>query len=412
MLAIPDEHFIDLQFVICNSVLFICSSRANSGKIHVMDSDLLAQREAIEKNESLVLAPYACHAATSKGREYTEKPDAQRTAFQRDRDRVIHCRAYRRLRGKTQVFVAHHGDHYRNRMTHTMEVAQLARDIARNLRLNEDLAETISLVHDLGHTPFGHAGEEAMNELLHRHGGYFEHNLQSRRIVEKLETKSPDFPGLNLSWEIRDGLIKHRNLNYETKTDQPNGSLEAQLVDMSDQIAYQNHDIDDGLRGGIVHLDELGKLDLWQEACRMTPHFLPEKLWVSAVISSLIKIMIRDLFDESIRRLETLTPRSVNDIRNAPLPMIAYTPDMEQKNFALRHFLYSKFYHQAEIIGQTDLGKSTIKKIFFSLFDHPEQLPENFRTMLEAGEKKEIVIKDFIAGMTDNFALDFVKSIR
>ncbi len=385
--------------------------KIESVKIMRVNLDFLSLRQTIEQNEKRILAPYACHAADTQGREYEEAADVQRTAFQRDRDRVIHCRAYRRLRGKTQVFVAHHGDHYRNRLTHTMEVAQLGRDIARNLRANEDLTETIALAHDIGHTPFGHAGETAMNELLHRFGGFFEHNSQSRRIVEKLEQKSPDFPGLNLSYEVRDGLIKHRNTNYDTQTEFRNSSLEAQIVDMADQIAYQNHDIDDGIRSKIVELKELEKLELWQMAQATVPRFEPEHLWISAVISSLIKLMSNDLLTETVRRLESLSPHSVNDIRNAPLPMVAFSPEMEERNNSLRHFLYSKFYRQPEVLAQSERGKETIKRIFFHLHDHPQELPQNFQEMIENGEKVEIVIKDFIAGMTDRFALDFAGNL-
>ncbi len=377
-----------------------------------MNQKYVALRETIEQNEQQTLAQYACHAANSQGREYPEEVDMQRTAFQRDRDRVIHCRAYRRLRGKTQVFVAHHGDHYRNRLTHTMEVEQLGRDLARNLRVNEDLAETIALAHDLGHTPFGHAGEAAMNELLHRYGMGFEHNSQSRRIVEILEQKSPDFPGLNLSFEVRDGLIKHRNTNYDTRTEFRNSSLEAQIVDMADQIAYQNHDIDDGIRSKIVEVKELEKLELWRMAQRHVPRFEPEHLWVSAVISSLIKLMANDLLTATVSRLEALNPQSVNDIRNAPIPMVAFSPEIEDKNNSLRHFLYSKFYRQPEVLEQSERGKETIKRIFFHLHEHPHKLPDNFQEMINHGEKKEIVIKDFIAGMTDRFAIDFAEKIK
>ncbi len=376
-----------------------------------MNPTYVSLREQIETNEQMLLAPYACHAAASQGREYYEEADIQRTTFQRDRDRVIHCRAYRRLRGKTQVFVAHHGDHYRNRLTHTMEVAQLGRDVARNLKANEDLAETIALAHDLGHTPFGHAGETAMNELLHRYGSIFEHNSQSRRIVEILEQKSPHFPGLNLSYEVRDGLIKHRNTNYDTQTEARNSSLEAQIVDMADQVAYQNHDIDDGLRAGIVHLEELDSLELWQLAKADVPRYEPDELWTSAVISKLIKIMAHDLLTETARRLESLDPQSVNDIRNAPLPMAAFSPEIDTKNTALRHFLYSKFYRQPKVVEQSERGKETIKRIFFHLYVKPDMLPLHFQEMIKSGEKREIVIKDFIAGMTDRFALDFAASI-
>lgn len=376
-----------------------------------MQNRFIALRQEIEAAEKARYAPFACFADDCGHREYPEAEDPYRTAFQRDRDRVIHSRAYRRLRGKTQVFVAHHGDHYRNRLTHTMEVTQLARDTARTLRINEDLAETIALAHDLGHTPFGHAGERALSEALRPFGLKFEHNLQSRRIVEVLETKFAHIKGLNLSWAVRDGLKKHRNLEEDPTDREHNGSLEAQLVDISDHIAYQNHDIDDSLRGGIVTLDELGKLELWREAVKNTPSFLPEKVWISAVISSLIKIMIGDLLAETVARLEKLNPQHAEDIRKAPFEIAVFSEEMEQKNLALRRFLYQKFYTKEAIITQSERGQQTIKAIFARLIDHPEALPKSFREMIAAGERKEIVIKDFIAGMTDNFALEFVKSL-
>jgi dGTPase len=377
-----------------------------------MNNKFIALRQEIEAAEKARYAPFACFAADCGHREHAEAEDPYRTAFQRDRDRVIHSRAYRRLRGKTQVFVAHHGDHYRNRLTHTMEVTQLARDTARTLRINEDLAETVALAHDLGHTPFGHAGERAMSEVLRGFGLTFEHNLQSRRIVEVLEKKFPDFKGLNLSWAVRDGLKKHRNLEEDPADREYQGSLEAQLVDISDHIAYQNHDIDDSLRGGIVTLDELDKLELWQEAVKNTPAFLPEKVWISAVISSLIKIMIGDLLAETTTRLAELNPQTAEDIRKAPFEIAVFSEEMEKKNLALRRFLYAKFYTKEAIIKQTERGQQTVRQIFLRLIDKPEALPKSFREMIDAGERKEIVIKDFIAGMTDNFAIEFAKSLK
>jgi dGTPase len=291
-----------------------------------MNQGYLYLRPDIEKNEQKILAPYAVFAAESEKREYEEKPDAQRTCFQRDRDRVIHCAAYRRLKGKTQVFVAHHGDHFRNRLTHTMEVAQLARDLTRNLGGNEDLAETIALAHDLGHTPFGHAGQQAMQELLHRYNLFFEHNQQSRRIVEKLENKSPAYPGLNLTDEVRDGMVKHRKADYQdAHIINTRASLEAQIVDIADQIAYQNHDIDDGLRSGIFTLEELEKVDVWREAIAETNAYLPEKEWTSQIISTLIKIMSGNMLYELHAASKVSTPKT--------------RTTSEKQNFPLRHFL-------------------------------------------------------------------------
>lgn len=377
-------------------------------------SYFLATREEIEEHEKKILAAYACHAADSRGREYYEEPDFQRTCYQRDRDRVIHCRAYRRLKGKTQVFVSHHGDHFRNRLTHTLEVVQLTRDITRNLRGNEDLAETIALAHDIGHTPFAHAGQEAMQELLHRYDLYFEHNQQSRRIVEVLEQKSPFFRGLNLSWEVRDGLMKHRYSHNEKDNREmtKNGCLEAQVADIADQIAYNNHDIDDGLRSGIITLEDLNKIDIWREALEKNAlKNQSEKIWVSQCISALIKLMADNLLSETAHRVERINPRSHEDIRNAPFKIVSFSPDMEQKLQALRNFLYSCFYRQKEVVKQSERGQQIIKKIFFYLMDHPEKMPDEFWHMVRDGERKEIIVKDFIAGMTDQFALDFSDQI-
>lgn len=377
-----------------------------------MNQGYLYLRPDIEKNEQKILAPYAVFSADSEKREFDEKPDAQRTCFQRDRDRVIHCAAYRRLKGKTQVFVAHHGDHFRNRLTHTMEVAQLARDLTRNLGGNEDLAETIALAHDLGHTPFGHAGQQAMQELLHRYNLFFEHNQQSRRIVEKLEKKSPAYPGLNLTHEVRDGMVKHRKADYQDENIMNSrASLEAQIVDIADQIAYQNHDIDDGLRSGIFTLEELEKVDIWREAIAETYAYLPEKDWASQVISTLIKIMSGNMLYETSCRLKALHPKNTDDIRKADFPMAAFSTDMEHRTNSLRHFLYSKFYRNPEVVEVSDRGMQTIKRIFFALHEKPELLPTEFLTMIKEGESKEIVIKDFIAGMTDRFAMDFAESV-
>jgi len=370
-------------------------------------------RQEIENREKKILAPFATFAADSRGREFPEKDDPQRTIFQRDRDRVIHCRAYRRLKGKTQVFVAHHGDHFRNRLTHTMEVAQLSRDIARNFAVNEDLAETIALSHDLGHTPFGHAGQDAMAKMMQKFGAHFEHNEQSRRVVEVLEKKSPHFPGLNLSWEVRDGLQKHRNIagKFDKNLSQ-NGSLEAQIVDLSDQISYLAHDLDDGLRGGILSPDELSELELWREVSSRLSRQKNDKIWISAAISALIKKMTGDLFAESAARLQKINPKTVADIRAAAFPAIAFSPAFSQKIAALRKFLFEKMYKNPSIAIQSARGQKIIEKIFSFLLEFPDAIPDPFQKMIADGTPKFIAIKDFIAGMTDDFAIEFAQKIK
>ncbi|QQR83354.1 dNTP triphosphohydrolase [Candidatus Peregrinibacteria bacterium] len=262
---------------------------------------MLIKRAEIEKREAQYLAPHAVKSSESRGREYAEQEDEFRTCFQRDRDRIIHSKAFRRLRGKTQVFIAGYGDHYRSRLAHSMEVAQLSRDIARALGLNEDLAETIALAHDLGHTPFGHAGQDALHELMLPYGERFEHNEQSRRIVEFLEEKKVDYRGLNVTFEVKDGLLKHRT-TYDQPliTDTLMPSLEAQVVNLADEIAYQNHDIDDVFRSGILTLGDFEPLAIWQRAKQTVDLTLSEPYLIRAMVSSLIQWMVNDLIQEPL----------------------------------------------------------------------------------------------------------------
>lgn len=369
-------------------------------------SSYLLSRQDLEERELVMLADYAVRNLESKDRDFAETPSETRLGFQRDRDRVLHSKSFRRLKGKTQVFVAHHGDHFRSRLTHTLEVAQIARSLARILKVNEDLAETIALAHDLGHTPFGHAGEEAMRELMHRFGEVFEHNAQSRRIVEKLEVRSEKYPGLNLTKESREGLWKHttpHDRNVHKLSEQ--GFLESQIVDLADEIAYQNHDLDDGLRSGILQKEDISKLELWQMAGAGVDSSLREEVWISQVISALINTMVTDICEEAQRRLETLQPKNPDDIRNAPAKIMAFSKKLDQANHQLRHFLYSHLYRSPAVLAQSTQGQQTIKRLFFYFQKHPEELPTGHRNAIEAGEKKEVIIKDFIAGMTDSFAI-------
>ncbi len=372
----------------------------------------LFSRDQLEERELKMLPSYALCNRESKGRDFLETPSSSRLDFQRDRDRVLHSKAFRRLKGKTQVFVSHHGDHFRSRLTHTLEVAQIARSLARTLKCNEDLAETIALAHDLGHTPFGHSGEEAMRDLMHRYGEIFEHNAQSRRIVEKLEKRSSDYNGLNLTFESREGLWKHVSPHdKQLHKLSENSFLEAQIVDAADQIAYQNHDIDDGLRSGIISLEEMEKLEIWKQASEGVKNNSPEEIRVFRSISSLINLMVTDLEKETEKRLSELDPKSPDDIRNTDQKVVAFSLGMEEMNHHLRHFLYSKLYRSEEVMKQSTHGQETVKKLFFHLMDHPEDLPKNHRAHIDAGEKPEVVVKDFIAGMTDSFALEMVESI-
>lgn len=366
----------------------------------------------LEQEELKRLAPYAMKNLHSSGREYLESKDNLRLGFQRDRDRVIHTKSFRRLKGKTQVFVAHYGDHFRSRLTHTLEVAQISRSLARNLKANEDLAETIALAHDLGHTPFGHAGEEAMSELLHRYGMEFEHNAQSRRVVEFLEKKSPNYPGLNLTLETREGLWKHRTPHDRKRHKlSQQAFLEAQIVDIADEIAFQNHDLDDGLRSGILNIKDLEKLDLWKMAHNLFAKNLPEEYEINFTVAGLINLMTKDVLMETTKRLTKLNPSFPDDIRNNPEKVVGFSLEIEEANHHLRHYLFSHFYKNPIVSDQSKKGAETIKQLFFYYIENPTKLPFEYQALIKNGTENIIVIKDFIAGMTDKFAIEEAENI-
>lgn len=364
--------------------------------------------QQLEVSEVNSLSSYAIKSNGSIGRFYPEPPDPYRLAFQIDRDRIIHCRSFRRLKGKTQVFISHYGDHYRTRLSHTIEVAQLARDISRNLGLNEDLAEAIALAHDLGHTPFGHAGEAAMNEVMRAYGGYFEHNEQSQRVVEILETGYPDFPGLNLTHEVRQGLIKHQTA-YDNPQKKMNAfCLEAQVVDLSDEIAYQNHDIDDGLRSGIITLNQLEKMPLMQEAISAVRKRYAEKLSFkmsrNRLISHIIKLMVTDVLNETERKIQSYNIKTLDDIQKVSEKIVTFSSDFFQKNKTLRQFLWDNLYFHPKVHAMNKKAAQIIHELFKSYYDHPTRLPADIQKKL-SHTAKEVVIKDYIAGMTDKFAI-------
>lgn len=361
------------------------------------------------QDESRTLAPYAMHSAQSLGRFHKEKEDLTRTPFQRDRDRIIHCKAFRRLQAKTQVFVSYYGDHYRDRLTHTIEVAQIARDIARSLALNEDLAEAVSLAHDLGHPPFGHAGEYALDEVMRDHDHHFEHNEQSRRIVEKLETAYPNHDGLNLTIEVLDGLLKHEQSHHlahiKFKT---SAHLESQVADLADEIAYTNHDIDDGLRSGLITLKDMRQFKLW---CRAEKDIQQQygknidlKRLQSRVISRMISLMIRDLCKTSEANIKKFRLNSIEDVRSHKGKIISFSSHLKPEMKELRQFLMNNFYYNPKVARQIEHGKKLLKKLYLYYIKNPHKLPEPFRSSIKLGEAKEIVIKDYIAGMTDHYA--------
>ena len=353
-----------------------------------------------------LLAPYAVRSAESKGRSTAEKEDPYRTCFQRDRDRIVHSKAFRRLNGKTQVFIAGYGDHYRSRLTHSMEVAQFARDVARMLNLNQDLAEAIGLAHDLGHTPFGHAGQDALNEVMETFGTHFEHNEQSFRVVQELEHKSDAYKGLNLSFEILDGLLKHR-----TRYDRPMAfdhlmpSLEAQIVNIADEIAYQSHDIDDGLRSGILSEEDLLKLDISKQAVGKKAASDDPDIRKRYLLASIMTLLVNDLAENTDKKVRKLGIGTVGDVYAHDGPIVLFSDEVSQMAVQLKDFLYSHFYNAREVRKYNEEGKIVISRLFSVLYDQPEHLPEKYRVLLDS-EERYVVVKDYIAGMTDSFAKD------
>ena len=350
--------------------------------------------------EDQFLASYATKSKYSKGREHSENEDSMRTAFQKDRDRIIHSRAFRRLKMKTQVFVAHHGDHYRTRLTHTLEATQISRDIARSLGLNEDLTEAVTLAHDLGHTPFGHAGEETLDELLRPFSLSFEHNQQSRRIVEELEQVYPNFNGLNLTFEVRQGLMKHQTPWDQNNQEFQGASLEAQVVNLSDEIAYNNHDVDDGLRSGLITEDQLKDLAIWQAASELVEQMygkiVDETIRKARTVSKMIGLMIKNLVETSASALENVSQSKEGLIR--------FSPELIDWNRELKTFLSDHFYFHPEVLKLSERGQKTIQYLFENYHSNPNYLPKEDQEAVSDGARLEVVIKDYIAGMTDEFA--------
>jgi dGTPase len=371
----------------------------------------MLRRIDLEQHEQETLAPYAVQSVHSGGRLYPEDEHPFRLAFQRDRDRVVHSSAFRRLEYKTQVFVNHEGDHFRTRLTHTLEVAQIARTIARSLRLNEDLTEAIALAHDLGHPPFGHAGERAMNEMMQPYGG-FEHNQQSLRIVEVLEERYPEFPGLNLTWETRDGLKKHQPRvlrGDETgQTTVVGPSLEAQVADSADEIAYNNHDIDDGLTSQMIDLDNLRQMPLWEEHFREIRQRFPQasrKVQWRQTVRTIINSLVLDLCEETLRRLESGRISGVDEVRRSPQRLVAFSVEMERKNAELKLFLLEHLYRHYRIIRMSEKARRIVHDLFKVYMESPKQMPPSFFARL-GKENIPRVVCDYIAGMTDRYALD------
>ncbi|MDF2379013.1 MAG: dNTP triphosphohydrolase [Candidatus Gracilibacteria bacterium] len=366
---------------------------------------LISAQQLLQSEESS-LAPYALRSSQSKGRKYAEIADPYRCSFQRDRDRIVHSKAFRRLSGKTQVFVATHGDHFRSRLTHSLEVSQVSRDVARTLGLNEDLCEVIALAHDLGHTPFGHAGEEAMHDMMTRCDSQFEHNDQSKRIVETLERKSPDYPGLNLSFETLEGMMKHRKMHDDGKTLVIH-SLESQLVDTADAIAYHHHDLDDGLRSGILSSDHISAhVDIWKQAIEdLDSACLGEDLFRHLAINNVIGLMIHDLAESAHKNIEEA---GIGEPITSPEyhSVIRFGHTMQKKVDQLAEYLGQTFYLHETVTRYSAQGQSVIKGLFRLFTKKFELLPKSIRDLYKH-EHQHIVIKDYIAGMTDHYASTF-----
>ncbi|MBX6317246.1 deoxyguanosinetriphosphate triphosphohydrolase [Pigmentiphaga sp.] len=363
-----------------------------------------------------VLAPYAADPAATRGRRHPEPSPQGRTEFQRDRDRIIHSNAFRRLEYKTQVFVNHEGDLFRTRLTHSLEVAQIARSVARNLGLNEDLVEAISLAHDLGHTPFGHAGQDELNACMREFApgsGGFEHNLQSLRVVDELEERYGDFNGLNLCFETREGILKHCSLSRaaqlgdvgERFLNRTQPSLEAQLTNLSDEIAYNNHDIDDGLRSGLITLEQMRQVKIFDrhyaEVVARYPG-LAERRAITETVRRMINTLIIDLTETTAARIAEHKPASIDDVRQAP-PLVGFSAEIRAEADELKQFLRDNLYRHYRVLRMTTKAKRILRDLFKAFLDDPRLLPPQYQSRASVDQARAIA--DYIAGMTDRYAI-------
>lgn len=367
--------------------------------------------------EGLILAPYGMKSQDSRGRVYPEKEHPYRSVYQRDRDRIVHSAAFRRLEYKTQVFVNHEGDDYRTRLTHTIEVAQIARTIASALRLNIDLTEAISLAHDLGHTAFGHSGEDALNELMRKSGG-FNHNTQGLRVVDYLEERYPDFPGINLSWEVREGIAKHStafDVSSRLKNLAPEESptLETQVVDIADEIAYDNHDLDDGLASGLIKEADLEALSIWSSVYKnITDKYskVTPEMRRYLIIRSLIDLQVTDLIRNTEDTILKLKLKSYKDAKKIDKKVVTFSLDMLKLRKPLRVFLMQRLYNHYRVVRMSIKAKRFIQELFNVYVANPKQLPEKIQSRITRDGVTRAVC-DYIAGMTDRYALDEYKKL-
>jgi dGTPase len=360
------------------------------------------------------LAPYASRSSDSPGRKHAESAPATRSEFQRDRDRIIHSTAFRRLEYKTQVFVNHEGDLFRTRLTHSIEVAQIARSLSRNLQLNEDLVEAISLAHDLGHTPFGHAGQDALNACMKDYGG-FEHNLQSLRVVDALEQRYGAFDGLNLMFETREGVLKHCSLAHAKELgeigqrfiDRKQPSLEAQLANLADEIAYNNHDIDDGLRSGLLSTEQLEQVGLFlryqSEVHKQFPGISGRRA-INEIVRRMINALVVDLIENSRKNIQEAGVNSIADVRNAQ-PLIAFSNPMKQEAQELKRFLRTNLYQHYQVNRMTSKARRIITDLFGIFMSEPQLLPNDYQLQNEDIHLQARKVADYIAGMTDRYAM-------
>ncbi len=368
-------------------------------------------REELEKREDSYLASHAMKSMNTRGRAHPEDEHPYRSVYQRDRDRIIHSTAFRRLEYKTQVFVNHEGDYYRTRLTHSIEVAQIARSISRALCLNEDLSEAIALAHDLGHTPFGHSGEDALRILMKHHGG-FEHNVQGLRVVDILERRYSQFSGLNLSWEVRESIAKHKLLSDDPNVikfdlkKQP--LLEAKIVDIADSIAYDNHDIDDSLKAGLITESGLQEVELWRyakEKVREQYSNLTKEMENLHTIKYLIDMEVTDLITHTQYMIEKMKIKTTDDVQNCKERLVSFSPEISKKKLELQEFLQQNAYSHYRVVRMADKAKRFVEELFNAFIENPMQLPPEYQKWIEEAGLYQGVC-DYIAGMTDRFAQD------
>lgn len=372
---------------------------------------MIFTRQQLEELEDQALAPYAIHSKDSKGRKYPEEEPDFRTLFQRDRERILHTTAFRRLEYKTQVFIIHEGDYYRTRLTHSLEVAQLGRSVARSLGANQDLVETICLAHDLGHPPFGHSGETILADLMKDHGG-FNHNRHSVRIVTLLENRYPDFPGLNLTWEVIEGMVKHEtDYDISDASDydpQLRGHLEAQIANAADEMAYTSHDLDDGLRSGMITPAQLEGIAIWEivnESIGRRKTDTIDDLARHQIIRRLIGFEVTDLIQSVDRYLRKSNVKSSLALQQLPFNVVGFSEDMHRRNRELKDFLFANLYRHYRVVRMANKAEKIVADLFKAYIDTPTMLPEPAQALIEE-RGLERTVCDYIAGMTDRFAID------